>query len=373
MVIYPLLNKYKKKLNNWIIKKDKVLFIHGKEGTGKSTLANHLLKDYHIVNISSEYVNNRIDVIETIKLSLFTKNILMMCNKNSKKVLLIDDFNYFIKYDKTTALKLINFVKEIQLNYHIIIISSNITHKLFNICYDEFYEIECICNKNIYNEISINRPIKTITSKQGYTNLHSINNGLINNISDKDKDYSINQALEKIIYENNNIYNLFIISSIDYRVIPLNILENSSKILRSKYKLYDIYKSICISDMLENKYLENNVDIDILLLYSCIIPSITIKNNRIYKKVKLNYNKYISHSLIQIHNQSLLSSFNYLELLNLLYLHKLSDNTKHILTMINNSEYNINILFKQIKVYNYFYNKNITKKYITQTLKNISS
>ena len=46
MVIYPLLNKYKKKLNNWIIHKDRVLFIHGKEGTGKSTLANHLLKDY---------------------------------------------------------------------------------------------------------------------------------------------------------------------------------------------------------------------------------------------------------------------------------------------------------------------------------------
>jgi hypothetical protein len=368
MVIYPLSNKYKKKLNNWIIKKDKVLFIHGKEGTGKSTLANHLLKDYHIVNISSEYINNRIDVIETIKLSLFTKNILMMCNKNSKKVLLIDDFNYFIKYDKSTALKLIKFVKEIQLNYHIIIISSNITHKLFNICYDVFYEIECICNKNIYNKIFINNHINF----NNY-NLHSLNYGIIRDLTNKDKDYSINQALEKIVYENNNIYNLFIISSIDYRVIPLNLLENSSKILRSKYKLYDIYKSICISDMLENKYLENNVDIDILLLYSCIIPSIIIKKNRIYKKVKLNYNKYISHSLIQIHNQSLLSSFDYLELLNLLYFHKISDNTKHILTMINNSEYNKNTLFKQIKVYNYFYNKNITKKYITKTLKNISS
>ena len=65
--------------------------------------------------------------------------------------------------------------------------------------------------------------------------------------------------------------------------------------------------------------------------------------------------------------------FDYLELLNLLYFHKISDNTKHILTMINNSEYNKNTLFKQIKVYNYFYNKNITKKYITKTLKNISS
>ena len=150
------------------------------------------------------------------------------------------------------------------------------------------------------------------------------------------------------------------------------MLENTGILLRNYTKLYDIYKYICYSDMLDTKYIDHSINYDIPTLYSCIIPNYYIRKNKIYKKITCNYNKYISKSLIQIHNQSLLSSFDYITLLQFLHSNQFKDCKNEINQLVNKSDYDQGILLKQMKVYNYYYNKNMTKKYILKTLKNIS-
>lgn len=371
MVIYPLLKGQKEIISEWKSRKDKPLLINGESGMGKSSLAKELLKEYHIIEITTEHIKYSGDIIDYIKSSLFKKDILMMCSHNHYKGLLIDDFHYFIKQDKTNAIKLITFIKTISINHPVIIICNNITHKLYNQLKDISYIIICKLSNRLCKKIFN----KTYDKKKHIDcdNLHDFKTTLNGFNIHIDKVYSINSLLEKLLYDRGTVNSRYLVCSSDYNILSLNILENSDKILRNFNTLYDIYKSICIYDMLQTKYIDKYVPYDIYILYSCIIPSYYVRKNRVYKKISFTYNKYISRSLIQIHNQSLLSSFNYLELLNLLYIHKLKDKKKQILSIINKNEYNKNTLFKQVKVYNYFFNKNITKKYITQTFKNISS
>ena len=128
MYTYPFSSKQKTISNQWVSKKDKPLCIIGSDGTGKSTLASQLLKDTHIIHINSDHIKYKGDLIEHIQSILFKKDILMMCSsKRSYKSLVIDDFHYFVKYDKINAIKLIDFVKDIYKktnNYLIIFIIS---------------------------------------------------------------------------------------------------------------------------------------------------------------------------------------------------------------------------------------------------------
>ena len=371
MVLYPLSKQQRLIITEWLSKKDRPLLINGLTGTGKSKLGKELLKDYHIIDISNEYLKYKGDLIEHIKSSLFKKDILMMCSNIHYKSLLIDDFHYFIKYDKTNASRLIDFIKTVHNNHPIIVITNEIDHKLYDKIKEISYNIKCRYSKTLGRRI-----FKDKLSDKKYNstnNLHSLNPYLYGLYSDMDKEYSLNSIMDKLLYEKNTITDKFILCSSDYNILCLNFLENIGKLLRNYNNLFDIYKSICISDMLETKYIDNSIPYEIYILYSCILPSYYIMKNRNYKRILFDYNKYISRSLIQIHNQSLLSSFNYLELIYLLNSNKLSDKKQQIISMINDREYNINTLFKQIKVYNYFYNTNISKKNITQTLKNISS
>lgn len=370
MVVYPLSKQQKLIVSTWLSTKDKPLLISGLPGTGKSTLATHLLKDYHIIQISSEHIKYTGDLISHIKCSLFRKNILMMCSDNHYKSLLIDDFHYFIKQDKTNANKLLEFVKTIHKNHPVIIICDKLTHKLYSIASELSYTIECRYSSSLCKRIFKHDNINTYINKGN--NLHSLKTNLYDINSSQDKSYSLNTILEKITYEKNTINDKFILCSSEYTTLSLNLLENLNLILRDFSLIYDIYKSICYYDMIETKYIDRNIDTYLYILYSCIIPNFYIRKARVYKKISFNYNKYISKSLIQIHNQSLLSSFNYIELLELIYKHQLVDNSKKISLLIQHREYDKSILLKQMKVYNYYYNKNITKKYIVKTLKNIS-
>lgn len=367
MVLYPLSKKQKDIVKIWLSKKDKPLFIVGDTGTGKTCLANELLKKYHTIIISTDYIKYTGDLISYIKSSLFKKNILMMCSNNHYKALLIDNFESFIKHDKTNASKLLEFVKNIHKDHPIIIISNKITNKIYETCKQYSYCIECRCSMSLCKKVFKN----DINTKS--TNLHELKNNLLDLKSEKDIEYSLNDILERLVYKNLPINELFLLSSSEYTTISLNLLENSPTILNNKEHLYSIYKSICISDMYETKYIDKSIELNFFIYLACVIPSLYLRRYRSYKHTPFIYNKYVSKSLIQIHNQSLLSSFNYIELLNLIYNHQLVDNSEKIGLLIQHKEYDKNTLLKQIKVYNYFYNKNITKKYIVKTLKNISN
>jgi len=80
--------------------------------------------------------------------------------------------------------------------------------------------------------------------------------------------------------------------------------------------------------------------------------------------------------MIQIHNQNILKGDDndYLYILNLIWNTKLND--KHELVyklkpLVN--DINKLTMDKQIKVYNYYYNKTLTKKYVNKILKEVNA
>ena len=125
-----------------------------------------------------------------------------------------------------------------------------------------------------------------------------------------------------------------------------------------------------MGDFIESKYIDKDIDIDTFVLFSCVLP-----RNYIYSCVSLNknykfkYNSYISKSLIQIHNQSLLSSIDYIDILDRIYNHQLKDITHDIKEKISFSEFDRKVLDKQIKIYNYYFNKILTKKQVNKILR----
>ena len=87
MYKYPLTSSQKNIIQIWLSKKDKPLFITGINGCGKTTLANELLKEYHIVHINSEHIKYNCDIANHINNSLLRKDILMMCSDKHYKAL----------------------------------------------------------------------------------------------------------------------------------------------------------------------------------------------------------------------------------------------------------------------------------------------
>ena len=349
-------------IRSWSSNKDKPLFITGPPGCGKSSLANHLLKEYHIVHINSDHIKHP-DIINYITNSLYKKNILMMTlNHNQFKALLIDDLHIFITYDKSKLIKLYGFIKTITSNHLIIVVCDTLCNKHFN---------------NII-KISYNLSLHKPTTKK--INTKKINPKKINpkKINPKinttiDKRYNVKETIVEI-FKPTSLDNLFHLCLTEPYILSLNIIENTPLLkIDGIDTLYKIYKSICISDNIETKYYKL-LDIDIIILFSCIYPRYHIFNNTIINKdLTYKYNSYISKSIIQIYNQSLLKSFNYIDLLDLIIDidFKKPQITNKIKTMITDVNYLFKSLEKQLKVYNYFNNLTLTKKDITNILINI--
>jgi len=374
---FPLTPSQRDLIQTWLSLKDKPLFITGISGCGKSTLANKLLKEYHIVPIHSDHLKYSGDIINLIQNTLFKKDVLMMCSRNPYKSLLIDDIQLFIRYDKSGLSRLIDFVKTINDKYPIILVSDNISHKYIDIIQSISYTIQLNFSMRFYKtilkkedipDIQLNRLIQTSDR-----NLHSLKvNG--HHTSTIDKRYSINDVIQLLFTNKITIVDLFRLCSSEYNTLSLNILENTPFII----KPYDInilakvYSSVCMGDFIESKYIDKNIDLEVILLFSCILP-----RNYIYSRIHLNkdyifkFNSYISKSLIQIHNQSLLSTIDYMNILKVIYESQLKDKLYEIKEKISFFEFDMKTLYKQIKVYNYYFNKDLTKKYVTKIFKSI--
>ena len=129
-----------------------------------------------------------------------------------------------------------------------------------------------------------------------------------------------------------------------------------------------------MGDYIECKYLDKNIDIDILLFFICVKPYIHIKHNIITKNYKYKYNSYIGRSIIQIHNQSISNTnIDYISLLHTLYKYDvlLNIDISSIPSILSKSNFDIKVLEKQIKLYNYYYGKIMTKKQLNKILKSI--
>ena len=90
------------KINNWINGgyKKYPLIIYGRDGTGKTKLANYILRDWVRIIINVEMCKSGLIFNEYIKSSLYKKSITMMFSNNKYKSLIIDDISYIQTNDK---------------------------------------------------------------------------------------------------------------------------------------------------------------------------------------------------------------------------------------------------------------------------------
>jgi len=390
MYEYPLSTIHKEIVESWLSKKDKPLFIKGWDGCGKSYLSKHLLRDYHIVEINSDHLKKS-DIEGYIKNTLFRKNILMMCHGNPYKALLLDDLQLFISYDKINLKKIYNLLKSLDYSkYPTIIVCNLIHHKYINMLGNMSYNITLSHNNSFYKSIIRSR-VKGRLSNTKLNNIVDISNNNLNimnvNLSnlknDKDINYTIEEIINILFTRNHTISDVFRYFSSEYNVIPLNLLENIPSLIRNNYihTLYSVYEAICIGDYIESKYLDKNLDMDIAILFLCVKPYFYTKGSMpIHTNYKYKYNSYIGRSIIQINNQSILSSssIDYMKLLTNLYGYGVllssskSDIINNIHSIRSDKEFNIKILEKQIKVFNYYYNKTMTRKQLHKLLKHIN-
>lgn len=362
------------KLNRWIINKDKPLFITGYDGCGKTYWANELLKDYHIININSEHIKFNKDIIEYLESSLLKKDIFMMISKDVVyKALIVDDIQLFIKSDKMALSKIHKFVQNIDLDKYPIIFICNATEskccksiKLMS------YVIEIKYNNQHYRDILRDKfDVGKIDNLMKQTkNLNTIM-ACSDNFNEINNDYNetVDITLNNILSKKYNIVDIIRLCSADYTVLSLNMIENLSTVSKSIRTdiLYASYRSVIYGDYIDYKYIQNNIDIDIRIVFSCVIPLLIIKPY-IDNVINLKYNKYISRSIIQIHNQVILRDETeiYLGIIKNMYKSLTDDDI-----IINLDNIDLKTLEKQMKVFNYYYNKNMNKKQFTKIIKNL--
>ena len=373
------------KLDLWKQTKDKPLCIIGYDGCGKSYVANELLKNYHSVSIHSDHIKYSGDICSYITDTLYKQDIFMMLSSDIKyKSLLIDDLQLFSKYDKSGLIKLYNLVKTIDTTNHpIILVCNQITDKTITLLQNISYVIEIKFNLSVYKSIVQKHKVKLTKSSityilQSNKNLHTILSTVKNfKYSDKDNSYTLDTTIHKVLFDDYDINELIRLCSCEYSILSLNIIENLPSIINKLDSsiLYNIYKSICLDDYIEYKYMYLNLPIDLKIFYACVIPIVYSKDKLVPTNNKLKYNSYISKSIIQIHNQSILrgETLDYLDILQNLYDYKLNKHidSKKLKQRLTDISFVQKTLEKQIKVFNYYYHKAFTKKQVIKILKEV--
>ena len=393
LIDYNLSDNNLQLINNWNNNKDKPLLITGDIGIGKTFLANILLKKHHIITITEI---NYDTITSFIKESINQCDIFMMINKGIKyKALLIDDLHHLIKLNKKNIKKLIYYL----LNEHdyqkvpVIIINNMNTNKIIDMVKNKSYILPLkisyklvldIINKHMINKqkniIYISNIPSIVTT---YKNIHIIKQNIDNlqgHTSTNDIYYNdiyyndILSITREILLDNIKFEDLFRFIDYDYKSISLNILDNSIKIIPNNdiTTINTLYKNICISDNFDFKYIKYTESIKYIIFYfSCIYP--VYKQLIMNKSIKLNYTNYISTSILQVYNKKIIytseisnkiSPMYYLWLLDVYNILKYN----YILIELHKFTFETNILEKQLKIYNYFYNKNITKNKLLSML-----
>ena len=337
--------KTRELLTQW--SQEKPLYLMGPSGSGKSEIAQHLLQQHHIIHITREHIKFTKDIAKYIEDSLFRKNVLMMMattsSVNDMKALLIDDIQVFVKHDKPSLKKMITLIKQCSSTYKIICCGHPTNDKsvqsLLKMCYT--VDITPVMSLPVTNnQPSLKRILDTVSTE-----------------------YSLPE--------------LFRLCSSEYSITSLNLLENYPSLIKriSPHQLASIYTSICYGDNMEYKYIHTNLDMDLRIFYACVAPLIHIRHNLHTKPHNQHkYNSYISRSMIQIHNQTLLkqSSINYLQLIQKFYQYHSSPYPVSLsFDEIYHADFIITTLEKQLKLYNYLYHKQFTRKQLNKIYKEV--
>jgi hypothetical protein len=375
-------------LTQWIRTKNKPLFLKGHGGSGKTYWAKELLKDYHIISIGSEYIKASHDITEHLETSLFKKDIFMMISPSKQyKALMVDDIQLFSQHDKPLLTKVHKFVQTIDYKQHpVIYVCNDTTDKCIKLMKERSYVITLRFHAPHYTQIlsPYHNDVTDITRLLTHShNLHTLMT-TIHKTKDvlQDKRYTVDTTITNIMNTDTYCEDILRDCSYEYSIISLNILENIPTIVNhiSARRIHHMYKSACIGDYIEYKYIHTNIDLDLRVFYACVLPIHQLKHAPEQGSFTntLKYNTYISRSIIQIHNQSILQNNTVIYLRLLSYIYEMissykSDITPHMLQeYIHTHAINLKTLEKQMKVFNYYYHKQMNKKQFTKITKQLT-
>ena len=381
-----LSKKDNKTLNTWLESRRKPLFIMGNDGCGKSYQANELLQSYHIITVGGEFIKQGKDIIEYLDSCLKKKDIFMMISQEKQyKALIIDDLQLFSQYDKTTLSKLYKYIQKLDYSKYPVIFVCNYTEdKCIKLIKQNTHVVEINYNYTYYKHVfkqksqSITNLNRLLKQTKNLNTLLSLGNNFKQLKNDVTNPLDI--TLKDIIHKNYSVNDLLRICSSEYSVLSLNIIENIPNMMtecKSKI-LFDTYREICNDDYIEYKYISHNLDLYLRVFYSCVLPLFYIKQSPL-TLTKIKYNTYISRSIIQIHNQSILQGETSLYLSLVKDIYNYISNYKNKITLddiskkITNQMIDLKTLEKQIKVFNYYYKKEMTKKQFTKICKQLIS
>ena len=301
---------------------DSCLFISGVSGSGKSYLINKIIKDLDLFTISIDSNNcfSSLQLNDLLTKSYISSLIQILTNNNSKKIIVIDDFDVLNSIDNTINLSLYNFIlnnsgklKNIPI---IIIINNEIIKKIGEIkkkC--KIIEINKLDEYDIFNilkkykeDIELGEALKIIKDTDYNINeaIKMINNLKFNN-NDDFIDYN------DIFTTNFNRNNLKKLLLKEQWLIPLNFHENLIIELNNckgrKKDKDEYYKKFiidfCYFDVFMNK--SNEISLD---LFICIIKKFYEFPNKKEKRTKQNFTKMLSYlSLQKKNNKNAFKSF----------------------------------------------------------------
>ena len=311
-----------KSINDWTTKdyKNQFLFIHGRDSTGKTTLAECILNKYKIIHINIDFFKEKQNIKQYIDEALGRKNILMMFDKKYEyNALVFDNLELFLKLNKQIINDIINYISKLNIhkqNHPIIFISSNINHKYFKkiLSQSKFIEIN-YSYKNILSitdKILSNKNIKLSEKDKGnlieksdkkinniISNIEILNLNNNNNIFNYEDNF-INNTINKI-YTSNDLNDIIRYSQ-NTNNLYFDILDNVHFITNDLETIVDIYKTSMLAENVNTYYIKNHLDLyDLFTLLSIIYPKYLL-NSEIDEKKIIN-NKYISKSLIYISNE----------------------------------------------------------------------
>ena len=368
-----IINSFNKKsfINEWLSYKykEKSLAIYGLPGTGKSTIADYILKDWVKVYIKSDFCRTSNNLEEYLNDTLYKKSITMMFNDKIYKSLIIDDIHYIQINDKKLFKSIVQFSKVKEKNNPIIYIFNSINKNvkpIVNKCFPFKieYSIDFLTNivKTYFLSNLDKKDIFELVSKSN-CNLHNIKV----NISFYKENFSrinvydnINEELS--VHINNlikmkDIDDIYKNSYSDYMVIGMNLLDSIHDFLKSNTTLstskkiniiYEVYKNNSISDSIYKILNETNDwnSIDHILTFNTFSTIYHIQKNQLSLK-EIPYTKYISKSIIFIHKNKILNT----NIENVEYLYELIE--KYLTK-------NEKIIFDKIKSYILFFNIDMT-------------
>lgn len=305
-----IINSYEK---NTKISFDSCIFISGFSGIGKTYAINNLCKnlDLFVINIDSFNCSTSAQLNDLLFKSFVSSLIQILTNNNSKKIIIIDDFDILLSLDSTINITLNNFIKEnINKLKHIpiiCIINNNIVKRLGDIkkkC--KIYEMPKLSDienyeilKSYKTDLKFNDAMKTIDSSD--FNLANAIRIVTNTYFNHNDDIIAIDDLYSNFFNRNNLRRII---NKEQWIIPLNFHENlitelydNRKGLKKQKEIF--YKkfmiNMCYFDIIMSRCNEIGIDLFISIIEELFkIPNKKNKNMRLS-----NFTKMLSYLSLQ--------------------------------------------------------------------------